>query len=415
MNQNNERVEDTSFERIDDWNNWKANIRRAQSIDQFGKALGDNTIHKIDVTSTHPFNRERLKYWENGVDTDFATSTKTVDDPTKWVLTADPGDELTIESRQRMRYVPGYEILTGLAWYAENKLTAGQRIIVSLGNGTDAFRAVYTPEGVNDEYRLIRGGAEIKSEEFDNPVPVTQPQVDHTQSNMYGVGITELKKVFVRPPSNSDGNAIQKVKRVAQLYDTDNVVTNEFNLKMRITLDNTNGSEPRTLNAMSMQGQDYGNAEPLTRQKAFTEWGLGGSINDTSWTPILALRKDNDRESIIYNLTEVSIIPSARMQVIATAVGPDQTDATGFAAPNESSTENDATEITTNVTTPTDPSIGRQEGSVVGTSQNAAQSTKQTTRIKTPVFDDDVVVFMARTKTGTGASTDLTVKTEQEW
>lgn len=379
------------------------------SSDSFDKVVSDNTIHKIDISSTHPFNNERLKYYENGAHTDFFNSANTTDDPSKWVITAPAGDTLTIESRQRLRYVPGYELFYGTAWYAESNLTEGQKIIVSLGNGEDAFRAVYTPQGQQNEYRLVRNSSVVETVGFTSPVPVTQPQIDQGKTNMYGVGATQLFKNYL------DQNFNQSTELLAKIGDINNVVTEEFNLKLRITIDNADGTEPRTLNVMSMQAQDFGNAEPLVRTKAFTEWDLGGTIDDTSWTPILALRKDNDQPSILYNLKTLTIIPSDTMQVSAIAVSPDQTDATGFTSPDSTNPENDVTEITRDVTTPTDPSVGRQEASATAVSQNVNQSKTERVNVLTPVYDDDVIVFMARTRSASNASTDLVVRSEQEW
>jgi hypothetical protein len=128
-----------------------------------------------------------------------------------------------------------------------------------------------------------------------------------------------------------------------------------------------------------------------------------------------AMRKDIDRESINYNLRTVTTIPSDTMQVIAVAVSPDQTDATGFDTPESANPENDATEITRDVTTPTDPQVGRQEASVTAVGQNVNQSQTEKINVLTPVYDDDVVVFLAKTRSAGNASTDLVVRSEQEW
>ena len=114
-------------------------------------------------------------------------------------------------------------------------------------------------------------------------------------------------------------------------------------------------------------------------------------------------------------MAEITGIATHRMKVLAFAVSPDQTDATNFTTPEESTAENDAIETTTEITTPTTPEDGRQAALVLLDADNTQRSETARETVKTPIYDDDIIVFMAKTKSSSNASIDLSVKTLQEW
>ena len=400
----NDRNDDSSYK------NKLANLSDLffRSSDAYNNIVADNTVHKVDIPSTYPFSSERLEYIENGALTDFASSTKTVDDPAKWVLNADAGDVLTIRSRQRVRYTPGYESEYGISFHVLNDLPDGAKVIVEQGNGQNSFRSVYTNN--SSELQLIRDSTVQETVSFENPVPLTQPQIDKGRVNMYGVGSFILLKSYI------DSDFQDRFEEAARIGDLNHVSVDNFNLKLKITIDCSEASEGATLHALSMQSKQRGNASRIDREKQFIKFGLGGSIEDTEWTPVLALRKNNDKENITVDVSSVTAIPTARMKVVAFAVNEADTDATGFATPEESNPENDVVEITEDVTTPSSPTNnGRQSLEVLANADNRNSATISETNTITPIYDDDVIVFLAKTKSGTGHSVDLLVKTAQAW
>lgn len=365
------------------------------------------TEHRIDVPSTYPFNSERLEYIENGAVTDFNSSDKTVDLPCRWQLNGTAGDKQTIRTRQRIRYVPGYEAEYGMAWFLDEEITEGTQVIVEHGNGDSGFSAVYNSTG--SYYRIKKNGTVTNIKEFDNPVNFTQPQIDKGRVNMYGVGNSKLYKYYL---NEDHSDSFEKVVQVGNLND---LSTKEFNLPLRVTLDCSDATSCPTLNVGSFQSKQRGSAQEIDREKKFTLFGLGGSIDDTSWTTILAIRKTSDKENIHVNLARISGIPTSTMKVNAFAVRDGRTDATQFQTPPGTNSENDVIEYTTNVSTPTNTSEGRQMNEVLLSADNKNKGALAAEETITPIYDDEVVVFMAKAKSVSNGAVDLSVETLQEW
>lgn len=377
------------------------------SSNDFRDIIADKTVHRIDVPSTYEFSSERLEYIENGTQTDFDDSTKTTDDPAKWVLNASAGDTLTIKTRQRIRYTPGYENDYGISWHLADTLPDGAEIIVEQGNGSNSFRAVYTNSG--SRYELVRDSTVQTTEEFVNPVDLQQPQIDKARNTMYGVGSSTLYKFYL----NEQFEPVLDKK--AQVGDLDHLSVDNFNLSLKITIDCSNASSGAELHVGSMEAKVRGNATPINREKEFVKYGTGGSIDDTGFTPVLAMRTSTEKANVTAEIAQIGMVPTADMKVVAFAVRPDQTDATDFVTPEESNPENDVIEITENVTTPTDPVDGRQATVVSATAANKEKSGRSLETAFTPIYEDDVIVFLAKSKDTTGDSVDIIVKTLQEW
>ncbi len=377
-----------------------------RSSDPTNNVIADTTLHRIDIPSTHPFNSGCLEYTENGTITEFATSDNTTDYNNRWEITVPAGDTMRVKTRQRVRYVPGYEIEAGLSWFLSNPLPDGAELRIKHANTNDG----YIERRTNTQSSLIvqRDGTNVTTIDFDSPVGCCQPQTTIFR-NSFEVGSTILYKYYL----DEDYNTV--FDEMVRAGDLDNISTGNFNLPLEVELDCSNATEPATVNIASMYSKKRGSANRIDREKEFTLFDLGGDINSTTWTPILALRKALDKENITMDLSEIVGIPTDRMKVIAFAVRPDQTDATDFATPEETTPENDAIEITTNITTPTTPEDGRQAAEILANASNVNKADVGREQTVTPIYDDDVIVFLAKTKDVSNASIDLAVKTLQEW
>ena len=376
------------------------------SSDAFNNIIASDTVHRIDVPSTYNFSSERLIYFENGTRTDFGNSSKTVDDPAKWILNASAGDVLSIETRARIRYAPGYENEYGISWHIEGDLPDGAKVIIEQGDGTNGFRAVYTNKGA--EYQLIRDSTVQDTFTFEKPVPVTQPQIDKGRNNMYGVGNSKLYKYFL------DAEKRDVFEQVARVGDNTHLSVDNFNLPMKVTIDCSGSTSGAEFHVGSFEAKTRGNGTPITREKKNVEFDLGGSIDDTSWTPILAMRKQPGYENVTVDITKFKVFPTDRMKFVLVGVDPENTDATDFTTSSETTAENDAVQYTRTVTTPTTPQ-GRQMSGVLADGGKKGEGIDSAETTITPLYDDDVLVMLARTKKATGSSVDAEVTTSQEW
>ena len=106
------------------------------------------------------------------------------------------------------------------------------------------------------------------------------------------------------------------------------------------------------------------------------------------------------------------------MEVAAIAFDAEETDASGWDVPPQMNPENTAVEQTTNISTfPTDENdepLGRILDLVVATAQGN-RSDPSETDVQAEFYEDEVLVFLARTKSASNSSVDLTWRSRQEW
>lgn len=407
----------------------------------FGTRIADRTVNRLDLPSTYTPNTERHKLTVNGTeDRDFA-SAAFANRPGKFQLTAADGDVVEWASRERLRYVPNYEALWGIAaWYetAADQLTSGQHLHVELSD--DARENVYGYEltpGSTRTYQRSGGMTvdETLASEWDtNPydyIGRDQPLNPRAFLTWYGVGPSRNTATFTL----KDGTP--RSPTLSYSHNPDDVATEEINLRLRVVAEADAGAPEFTVNVGSMGALIRGGATRFDREKAAAFYDLNaGAIGDT-WagnTPVLAKRVAPGSENVAVRIQAPEFQPdgSNTMELLVGAVLASETDAANWAPAEQSQAQNTAVEYTIDVTTfPTAtravPGGGtveipdvRQMAHVIseGTKNSASKAeAAPSSELKRQLGKDEVALYIPRTAPGqTGVTIDwLRAVNKQDW
>lgn len=101
----------------------------------FNTRAADSTANRIDASASYPYNLGRHRFLENGsLIRDINDTTALADLEGKMQVTASAGDEHIFGTREIVRYVPNYELLFGMAAWAETALTDGQHFAIEFSD-----------------------------------------------------------------------------------------------------------------------------------------------------------------------------------------------------------------------------------------------------------------------------------------
>jgi len=396
---------------------------RKNSKTSFNTHVADSTTSVVSLPSTFNFNSERFELVQEGTvdDTDFTDN----EGEYSISVNGNSGDAHEFRAKQRVEYTPNYELLVGLAYYMENQLSDGQRLIIKFADKSsdNGYFAVIE----NDRrYSYIKSnGSKIDETDwgqrqrtqdvypkYDN-LDETQPQILRKYLSWYGDGAKRDTLSF------ANQKAQMQNKEVSRCANTSSVSTNEINLFMSIRLECTSSTTSNTLNVLSMGAVNRGSESDTNRQKPSINFNLGGNIG-TSYTPVLALRKRSSKKNVPTELEKMTVLPTTKMAIIAVAFPSGSTDASSWDIPPEQDGDNTSTEETDSITSfPTDGDgnpDGRLLDGMIALSGGKGNSTEENaTDIVDPIYDDDEIVFLAKAESGSGESLDLTYRTQQRW
>lgn len=417
----------------------------------FDTRVADNTVNRLDIPGTYTFNRGRHRLVINGSFIfDTSSTSKFTDLDGKWQLTASAGDELIFGSRELLRYVPNYELLWGVASWAESALQEGQRFHVEFSDDAQENGYAYTFEGTADEPTLTLKQFQGSTTPVDtvdvdldglrnHNFSVTEPFVCRQFVNWYGAGVGRSTLSF--PTQGPDGEVDQKNPHIGSTFNADDVATNNINLRPQVRVEVDAGAPDLTVNVCSIGALVRGNATEFDREKTSVFWNLGGAISQyyTDNNAVLAGRIDPTRNNVVAKIQPPIVAPAGTttMAVLVGAVHKDHPDLTvNFDDPDNDGTdegpapaaqtraEDDVMQWTTDVTaypTTTDIRADFTTGSVPDVRElttAVAEGDKQTTSstaageladIKRIIYPDDVVLFIPRTDPA-GTTTDGTIQ-----
>lgn len=387
--------------------------------DSFNNQLTRGEKSRIDIPSPVGFNTERLKKITQG-SVDPSTNFSEVDGHFEIETTGSTDDRFRLESHERVRYTPGFEAEVGVACRFPSDLQDGDRVLIGITDNNlpsdDGVQFLF--DGPDNVKCRIRGGGTTRREtdaDLPDDFDPKNPFIAKILYNLYGVG-TCMFVFSYTSTSNSNKGDIQKNKKVAEISVNDDWTVDSFTLHVfaDVAVDDSNNTTGSTIEVGSMQAVIRGDVVATDRQKSVNGFGLGGAIDSTSWTPLKAYRIDPNRDNIYVQLRALEGNPTDTMKLAAFAVDPSKTDASGFTEGGEVLSANSVMQTTTSVTTPTSPT-NRQIGfvSVAGGSKN--KSTVQEDEAVTPLYDDEIAVIMAKTKSASNASTDIVTKWTEEW
>lgn len=391
-----------------------------QSSTQFATQIADSTTSLLDLPSTYPFNSERYSLTQEGtVDGDDFE-----DAPGEFRLSVNgtEGDVHELKARQRLTYVPNYELLWGAAAYLADELAAGQRLELALAdpereNGyfiriENDTRETFIKNGETIIDRKAWGDGEGAEDPYNADVDETQPQVFRQFVSWYGDGAARTTLTY------ADENSIPQNPLLNTVANRGEVATEEINLNISVRLECTAATTPNTVNVLSYGALNRGAGSSTNRTKAAHTWGLGGDIGPEGFTPVLAIRRIPGKGQIPTQLDNFEILPGDTMEVAAIAFDESETDATEWDVPPQKDPENTAVEQTTNISEfPTDENgepVGRLLDLVVADAQGN-RSDPSAADVQAEFYEDEILAFLARTKDANNSSVDLTWRTRQEW
>lgn len=387
---------------------------------QFGTLIADGTTSLLDLPSSYPFNSERYELVQEGTvgDTEFS------DTPGEFLLSVNgtEGDKHRLKARQRLTYLPNYELLWGAAYYMDEQLEPGQRLTIALSDPADENGYYVEIESDAKRCFIRNGGTDIDvrtwgaqpqhTDPYNDAVDETQPQVLRQFVSWYGDGAAKTTL------THAGADSIPQNTPLATVANRGEVATEEINLNISVTLECTGSTTANTVHVLSYGALNRGAGSTSNRVKSAHNWSLGGDINSTSFTPVLAIRRIPDKAQIPTQLSNFEIIPEDTMEVVAIAFAEGSTDASDWDVPPQKDPENTAVEQTTSISTiPTDANDepdGRLIDLVIADAQGNRSEAAEAD-VQAEFYEDEVVVFVARTKTASNSSVDLTYRTRQEW
>lgn len=404
------------------------------SITAFDTLIADGTTNKADIGSHYNHSPERHRLYINGSRflLQYDTTPKFEDASDEWILKPAAGDTITYETAERFRYVVGFIMQIGQTFQTNQSLQNGDKVVIGYGDAdlendmadADGWFVEFTPDLPDTQGRITeyRDGQLIDSQlaRFEKPLTTWRRLLQ--KLNWYNVGNRVLVETFTY-------RGTQENERVqdSSIDNGKGPITGNH----RVTFGVTAGSNTDNLE-LSCGSHDVliqGNVDPIVRDKASALTGTYDQTVAGEWEPIAAARIDPSRDLVNTQLTGFQVMESTAdtdVQLLALAVDPSNTDATGFATPNEHSETNSVFEVTTNVTTfpdidgnvvgntanPGGYQLGYSSQYTEGTGSNERRSGESRVR-KRNIYNGDIAVIVAKA----GTATDITFETntEQDW
>lgn len=440
----------------------------ARSDDAFDQRIADSTTNRLDIPASYPYNTERHRFEEDGVFIKDADNTSALTDHRgKFQVTAAAGEEHSFRTHEILRYVPNYELLWGLAVWAEADLTNGQHYALEFtDDGPDnGYRYHFegTADGVDITLEQFRGGSivdsvafmvgDVMQKEGIQQFDYTEPAVYRAFVNWYGAG--ECRFTASYPLFDGDGNVAEQTNvELGRTANSDDIATDRINNRIGLRVWADAGADAVTVNLGSMGALIRGSATQFDREKAPTFWDVGGSISQyptDNAADTMAARIDPNRTQVAVSMLPPSFKPAGTGVFMEMGVYAADKNTTGltvnFDDPDDDGTDegpapaaqavaqNDVMQYTRNVTAfPTTTDI-RADGTTglvpdmrllsttVGESGQGSGGGEQTggerPGIKRNIDPDNVVLFIPRTdpsgSTTSGRIRWMTPVFEEDW
>lgn len=429
------------------------NDRFRQTTDNFDKLLVRNTTNKADLAAHYDLSPERYRFEVDGVRRYLAygVPSQVTDSTDSYDVNPNAGETNILRTAERWRYPVGYTV--SVSWAEQlNQSLQGDDVYVRgfgnpdlenaaagepLGPSADGWLFINTSDMADDVVRIVivRNGTVKDDRTAKTNRPITAHRRFELTFDWYNVGTGVVTETYV-----SIGE--QQNIRLEEVGVDNNVAgvdkgpeTGNKQVDFGVTPDST--TDDLVVKVGSIGIIDNGQVDPIKRQKTARIDCTYGTGND-GWLPVAAIRENDPNEVINTQLSNLAITnkssSTADLQVLAVAVGQDNTDATGFATPVEHGPFNSVIEQTTNVTTQPDPANsdevtvtttsnpltnpgGWQVG--YGSSYASGQGTNTERTLSSAVnprnfYPDDIILILARSDEN---DLDFTLEyvSEQQW
>ena len=254
----------------------KEELSKKHSSTAFATHIADSTTSLLDLPSSYPFNSERYALIQEGTveDSEFQDAAGEFQLSVNGV----EGDAHELKARQRVLYLPNYEILVGQAFYMQNELEPGQLLIIEFAD-PDGENGYFT-EITHDTRRsyIKNGGTKVDPKEWGKDDTVdpyeqeelneTQPQVHRAFINWYGDGRFKPTLAY------ADSEGKMQNPTLARSANRGEVATEEINLNLSVRLECTESTNPNTVNVLSMGAANRGDSSSTNRTKPGHNWDL---------------------------------------------------------------------------------------------------------------------------------------------
>jgi len=399
------------------------------NIDAFKKLIADSTTNTLDLSSAYPFSPDRYRYEINGsVFRDIDADNRISRNESGFIFEPNSGDDIVFRSAERPSYVVGYEALASIAVTIPTSLDAGDTVKIGMNDFESPENGAFFEINGDSPNRLVllNQDVEVASQEWSYPdnLDRTDPIKYQIQSNWYAG--RHVFKLSYTDDGAKDGNK-QQTYVAGEVVIDDQVSSADPNQHIFAEIDASNTG--KKLNVGSLGYNVLGDIIPISRIKTSRVTNLSYDGTNDNYEPVLAAKVDEDFGGVLVQLKILQVFPdSTEGELLAMAVRNDETDATGFSIPVQQSSNNSIWLQTENVTTFPDSTgtvvnnadnpNGRQVG--FGTSDTSGLGSSATrgtaTQIdKRPIYEDDVVVFLYKSDSGSSDSINIEYQVEQFW
>lgn len=393
-----------------------------RSSDAFDKVIADGTTNTLDLPSTYPFSPERYRYNINGTRyRDITANTQITRNEGHFIINPNQNDDIKFFSAERPRYVVGNDSEASASTKFNTQLEAGDTFRIGINDFQTLENGAFIElnGGAADQLVILKEGTPIKTKEITLPddFDITQPARWAIRFNWYGVGRYEFTLDYGND-QRKEGSKQKQVLLGELIVETDYSTSDPVgHIFTEISTSNT-GKE---VEVGSFGYTIYGDVTETTRIKTSRLTGLsyGGSGD---YEPVAAIRTDADYGNIFTDIAGIEIFPdTTEGELLALAVDPANTDATGFARPLQQSSANSIIEETTNVTTfpgtaanPSGRQVGFSTSDVTGQGRTSSRI-NSTQKDKRPIHEDDEVIVFYKADSASSDTINILYKTEQYW
>lgn len=268
---------------------------------------------------------------------------------------------VTLKTAERLRYVVGYVLEWSLALQLNQELQSGEVLVVGFGD-PDLANGTGTDLGPSaDGWFVVQDGGmdatEAELREYRDGVAedttrLTFEELFQTwgrigaRTNWYNVGPTTVEETY------TDSGEQFNVERGAVSVDAGKG-PKTANKSVSIALKAEAGAGSLTAELGSIGVRTLGDVDGIVRTKrAQIETQSVGTLG--VYVPVGAIRVDPTETVVTANMTGITptdYTGGGALKLVAFAVDPSKTDASGFSAPPEHSGSNSVIQQTTNVTT----------------------------------------------------------------
>lgn len=387
--------------------------------DSSGNVVSNTIQTQRHADSQYSFSPERLRLDVNGsrAFVQYNSISQFTDQGDSYLLSPGVGDVVGIETAESLTYKDGFDIDTswtfGLTQQAQSGdvLKAGPFVSGEDGWFIEHRGSDHTNSQV-DIIELRNGTRNVLAAD----VNLVQPLTDFFRYSCVWGTIANLGAQEWTQSFTDDGEQINNI--FANTSNDTGRGPVSLNLPVRVEIEAANSGFSVEVGPMGHKV----NGDPGNKIRRIKPQQISTTIprNDNTWIPTYAVRIDPNNDNVnvqLSNFEAVSYKKEVPIEMLVISVDPSKTDASGFSEPEYQDDANSVIQDTTSVSTiPNDagtvvtPTSTTDPGGITKAYSSRQKTDKSSTGaqfigdqdVKQPIFDSDVLVFLARTPDADG-------------